>query len=88
MDLLEYLAVGLFYLPFLAIPFIMLSNALLVVIFNSLHKRTLPGAVITAAIGKFLFLWSLTFLLANFFTQGIGLKALGIGNCPGSDVVG
>jgi len=56
------------------IPFIMLSNALLAVVFGTLRMKTLPGAVFVAALAKFVFLWSLTYLLAGFLTQSHGLQ--------------
>jgi len=51
------------------IPFIMLSNALLAIVFGLLYRKNFWLAAISASILKFLFLFSTSFLVSRLIVQ-------------------
>lgn len=56
---------GLLPLPMaMLLPYIILSNIVLIAIFSTLKKKILPGVVL-ASLGKFLFLYLITFFIAK-----------------------
>lgn len=52
------------------IPFIVLSNSLLVIVFSYLQKKNYWLGAITAAVIKFIFLSSISFFVINLLFQG------------------
>ena len=61
------------------IPFIMLSNVLLIVVFAQLKNKNFALAIISASILKFLFLFSTSFVVVNLIAQKpIAQKAVGM----------
>jgi hypothetical protein len=51
------------------VPFIMLSNVVLVVTFSYLYQRNFWLGVVMASILKFIFIWSTTSAMANLFIK-------------------
>lgn len=66
---------GLLPLPLLPmIPYIIISNVILVLIFGALRKKSFLKAVLTASFVKFLFLYLSSYFIVNFFI-GRGLSS-------------
>lgn len=51
------------------VPFIMLSNVVLVVVFSYLHQKNYWLGIISASLLKFIFIWSTTSAVANLFIK-------------------
>ncbi len=65
------------FLPFVlapVVPFIVLSNAVLVLTFDFFRKKNLYFAVAAASLLKFLFLWSTSFLVLSVFENPVADK--------------
>ena len=58
----------------LLIPFIMVSNIILVLLFNYFRKYNYWLGVFSASVVKFLFLYTISFFIANFFLTGFSSK--------------
>jgi len=51
------------------VPFIMASNAIMVVVFSYLKNKNFAVGIITASLLKFLFLFSTSYVVVNLITQ-------------------
>ena len=61
------------------IPFIMVSNAILVVVFSYLQNKNLTFAVVTASITKYLFLLATSYFMVKLISQeNMAIKATSI----------
>jgi len=62
---------GLLPIPLIPmIPFIIISNMILVLSFNFLRKRNLEFSIILASLIKFVFLFATSSFIINFFIKG------------------
>lgn len=65
------------------VPFIMVSNVILVLVFSYLRKRNYWTGMISASVLKFLFLFSTSFVVVNLITkQAIAQKAAAMLSWP------
>lgn len=71
------LSAGLLPLPLAPmVPFIMISNAILIVVFNSIRKMNFGSAAIVSSLAKYLFLYiTATFVISRFMPQNLASKA-------------
>ena len=61
---------GLLPLPLAPmVPFIMISNAVLILVFNQFKKMHFGTAAILASLAKYIFLYGTSFIVLNMFTQ-------------------
>ena len=58
------------------VPFIMISNALLIIVFNSVRKMHFGMGVILSSLAKYAFLYGTSYIVVNMISQkSIALKA-------------
>ncbi len=71
------LSAGLLPMPLAPmVPFIMISNAILIVVFNSIRKINFGAGAIVSSLVKYLFLYiTATFVISKFMTQNLASKA-------------
>jgi hypothetical protein len=71
------LSAGLLPLPLAPmVPFIMVSNAILIIVFNGIRKINFGSAAIVSSLAKYLFLYmTATFVISKFMPQNLATKA-------------